>query len=741
MKTTVVTPFDSADFGAFLQAYCLKAYLESEGHTVKHIRTKSQEYVRELYYHKTPKTKREKYIPGVFEKQRKFGQKKYRIFTDAQKCFDVADGAEKTDVMIIGSDEVWDIRKAAFQTPFFWGKIGVPTISYATSIGDASVEEFRFYPDQIQQLKQFKAVLIRDENTAKFVETYTDHAPIKVCDPTILVSVDSYGEELTDTFVENHKCLLVYAHRLPRKIIKEIKAYAKSQGFKTVACCFRHDWCDYQCDCSPLQFSSLIRKCEAVITTTFYGSVFSFLNYTDFVCVSEDAKCTQLLEQFGLLDRILSEEIVCRDSIAHVLQQEINYEAVDSLIAVWRSKSRDALKEALTASQCKDESYDPTICFSDNCTGCFACAFICPKGAISQYIDEQGRTLPRIDMDRCVKCGMCKKVCPQRAPVELYTPERCLAAQRLHKEPMSGSSSGGIGAVLAEHFIKNGHVVVGSVVENGVAVHRMITSAEDLERLKGSKYVQSDMAEVYQDIKSSLAQDKKVLFVGTPCQVAAVRKAFKDNERLFCVDLVCHGVPPQKYLADHIKNVVDLDDVDDFAFRGAPVDYILKLFSCGRLIYQKSKNEDEYYYSFMKGVSHRENCYSCPYAQVNRCGDLTIGDFWKIDRSTLCEPFSGKISLVFINTKKGRQMFDEIRDQLICEEREIAEAVNGNDQLRHPSVKHKGRHDFLKGYVLHGDFNRAIRETTVAKEMQLVGIKRKLAKMLSPIKKVVRKLR
>lgn len=730
MKITIVTPFDSANFGAYLQAYCLKTVLERQGHDVSHVLTRDEGYVRNLYYHDVPCGKREMIFKNDFENQKEYGKKKYSIFKDAQKYFKVVDSFEKTDLVIVGSDEIWNVRKPVFQKPIFWGDISAPTISYATSIGNAKTNEFCYYPDQLQQLTRLSSVLVRDKNTFEFVEKYGVSNPKMVCDPTILLPVNEYGNELKDDFVKNNRCLLIYAYRLKKKTVNAIKRYAKKQGLKTVACCFYHPWCDYQCDCGPLEFSSLIRQCEKVITTTFHGCIFSFLNHADFVCIPHSIKSNQLLEQFDISDRILSSKSPSCDAIERVFSRGIDYSKIDEKIFEWRHISEELLAEAITKSQNDTTKYDSAICFSANCTGCLACAEVCPQKAISMQTDAQGRILPQVDMEKCIKCGKCKRICPQRSPVVLEAPRVCYANQRVEKEKRKKSSSGGIGAVLAENFTLQGNVACGAIVDKGKVYHKCITDLEEVDLLRGSKYVQSRVDVCYGDIRQKLQEGKKVLFFGTPCQVAAARKLFENMEGFYCVDIVCHGVPPMLYLQKHFEAVLPTQEIEEVTFRGNPKDYVLKVSAKNKVIYEKEKNADKYYYAFMKGLICRENCYNCIYAQAERSGDLTIGDFWKLDRASLVQSYEGKISLTFVNTQKGEELFKAISQQLVFEEREIGEAVRGNSQLYIPPAKHKKRELFMRKYMETQDFEEALDCTKIKNEMNMLILKRSVKAFL-----------
>jgi coenzyme F420-reducing hydrogenase beta subunit len=246
----------------------------------------------------------------------------------------------------------------------------------------------------------------------------------------------------------------------------------------------------------------------------------------------------------------------------------------------------------------------------------------------------------------------------------------------------------------------------------------MVRDEKELVLLQGSKYVQSDISGIYDEIRQELRSGKKVLFFGTPCQVDAMNSFFGRNENYYSVDIICHGVPPVDYLNSHLKNITGGRKYDRFRFRGSPDDFTLKVYNGEELLYSKSDLEDTYFYAFLNSLTYRENCYNCRYAKAERTGDLTIGDFWGIDTKSLKKAYDGNISVVLVNTEKGRELFERIRPQLVCERRETEEAVRGNPQLRRPSLRHGDRVKFLHAYMETRDFGQAIAVTGIEKAMK-----------------------
>ncbi len=361
------------------------------------------------------------------------------------------------------------------------------------------------------------------------------------------------------------------------------------------------------------------------------------------------------------------------------------------------------------------------ICPEKNCTGCFACKSICPMQAVSIKIDNTGKAVPFIAEDKCVSCDLCKNVCPEINKVQKNTAEYAIASvQRIRPDRLS--SSGGVATVLAEKVIEKGGVVFGCASKNGKIEHVAITNTKDLALLKGSKYVYSENNNAYKSAKEFLDCGKLVLYIGTPCQVAGLKNFLrKDYENLFTVDLICHGTPPTTYLEEHIKSNVKNKKWDRVAFRGEK-EFYLSVYDQDKLLYSRKNKEDLYFSAFLEGLTYRESCYSCDYASIERCADITLGDFWGLDRSKLGVDMQGRISLVLPNTQKGEKLLNECEDKLMTEVRPLEEAVNEKQgNLKHPSKRHEERDEFLRLYEKHG-FTKAITKTKFGRKVKRIRI-------------------
>lgn len=313
--------------------------------------------------------------------------------------------------------------------------------------------------------------------------------------------------------------------------------------------------------------------------------------------------------------------------------------------------------------------------------------------------------------------GLCKKMCSyQKEHKKLNKPQDVYAAFTQNEKLIKKSASGGIFASIAEEFIKQGGIVYGSAmqIENGKATvnHIRVDDIANLYKLQGSKYVQSDLKEIYGPIKKDLELGKKVLFSGTPCQVDAINK-FVNDEKLLTIDIICHGVPNNKMFNDYINTLEKKENAKilDFSFRdktkgwGLFASYTIKKNN-ENLRRLKPAYELSYYQLFLDSKIYRENCYNCPYARESRCSDITLGDFWGIEKEhpNIINKFNtvDGTSCVLVNTKKGKNIINEFSNKFILFDSEIDKVSKHNSQLRAPSIYPNNREKILKIYNKYG---------------------------------------
>ena len=419
------------------------------------------------------------------------------------------------------------------------------------------------------------------------------------------------------------------------------------------------------------------------------------------------------------------------------------------------------------------------ICDINLCTGCAACASVCAHKAINMVeVPPHGYLHPKINNDLCVDCGLCSKTCPANNPPEFNSPLTAFAAISKNHDDLMSSSSGAASSVLATHIIKKGGVVYGSVEEDYTHIaHQRIDSLGDLPKIKGSKYVHSYTTDIFPKVKADLQQGLEVLFLGTPCQIAGLRKYLrKSYDNLTLVDLCCHGVPSQKFLRDDVEHLCDVtfrnkgDMSKPWDRWGLYVTFRNKgdmskpwdrwgLYVTfrnkgdmskpwdryGIYLSGKEKNmiispflKDNYITAFMSGLLFRENCYTCPYARAKRVSDITIADFWGYQGKQI--KTDDGISLLMPSTKKGMQLIASCQSAFYCEERLAAEAIKGNGQFNHPSSRPKERDTFLRMYSedMQEAYRIALRD--YIKNYKKRILKGKVYKVLKPLAVLKRKV-
>jgi len=311
---------------------------------------------------------------------------------------------------------------------------------------------------------------------------------------------------------------------------------------------------------------------------------------------------------------------------------------------------------------------------SINCTGCMACMNICPVDAIKYRENKKGFLYPIIDRDICINCHICDKICPAlKLKSDRQIEQTIYAAKNKNKQVRMNSSSGGIFHELSEAILDSGGYVCGAIYDDDFTVIHEISNDKTIRnKMQGSKYVQSNMDYLYRKIEEKLGTNVKVLFTGTPCQVDGVYSYLKykriDTDNLYTCDIICHGVPSPKIYKQYLKDLENRfkSKIKSVNFRFKENNEITNIrieFENGEEYISNYTKGDYLYNLFLKDFILRDSCYRCNYANMNRVSDITIGDFWGIDKVDQSFNDNKGISLVIINSKKGKDIFNQISEK------------------------------------------------------------------------------
>lgn len=351
---------------------------------------------------------------------------------------------------------------------------------------------------------------------------------------------------------------------------------------------------------------------------------------------------------------------------------------------------------------------DPSLC-----CGCGACVAACPKGCLEMQPSEEGFEYPVLINDNCISCGICTKKCPIENPPQKNEIKNCYAAKNNNTAIRNNSSSGGIFASLAEYVISQGGSVFGAEldIEKRSLSHVEISKSEDLPRIMGSKYIQSKTDSVYPGIKKLLEEGKPVLFAGTSCQAAGLRLYLgREYDNLYIVDLLCHGVPSPKIFRAYVKHLEKKHGgyLCDICFRdkeknGWSITLRYDIQQNGKTKrHYVAAGLSPYFFAFLRGRVLRESCYKCPYASLERAGDITLADFWGIEKAGVTMDTAGGVSCVLVTSEKGERLFDAINEKTERLPVTQEQATMGNINFYKPTERPAQRNTVYSDLDIHG---------------------------------------
>lgn len=350
-----------------------------------------------------------------------------------------------------------------------------------------------------------------------------------------------------------------------------------------------------------------------------------------------------------------------------------------------------------------------TVCELNMCNGCMACVEKCHRYAIT-IKDDLKYYNALVDTKKCVDCGLCTKVCPRENDNDMSKPKWWYQGWA-DSEIREHASSGGAASAIIRAFIKHGGYVASCLFDSGKFVFEVTNEMAVARKFAGSKYVKSNPEKIYGKIQSLLKANQKVLFIGLPCQVAAVNQFIKDKTNLVTADLICHGTPSPYLLKKCLQEYGhDINTLTDINFR---IKSLYELNRDGKPI-AAFHTMDNYLIAFLHSYDYTENCYSCKFATLDRVSDITLGDSWGTE---LSGEVKNGVSLILCQSEKGKELIESAGLNLL--DVDINNAISHNEQLNKPSKCSKSRDQFFENYNRYNNFGKALVKTApgiVAKE-------------------------
>lgn len=337
------------------------------------------------------------------------------------------------------------------------------------------------------------------------------------------------------------------------------------------------------------------------------------------------------------------------------------------------------------------------------CTGCSACAAVCPKKCITMQSDSEGFLCPAIDETQCVDCGACRVACPVlRKSEQAEATPKGFAAVGSDAEIRLSSSSGGVFTILAEGILEDGGVVFGAAFgDEFKVVHKVVEEKSALSVLRGSKYVQSEIGDSFKETKRYLDEGRRVLFSGTPCQVAGLKSYLKkDYDNLVCLDFICHGVPSpdlwKRYVefcefknGSKLKIASFRDKTESWGSFSMRLEFENGSVQCNNL------SRDLYLRAFLSDVALRPSCYECSFKTVSRAADITLADYWDVSKIHP-EMFDNKgTSLLLIHSEVGQKLLDAVGDRMTLKPTDLERALKSNSAAVKSAARPVARGSFL----------------------------------------------
>lgn len=680
MKIGILTFHNSRNYGAVLQCYSLMKYLKEKGFQAEVMAHQCLKINDELSLWIPEKNIIKSVARFVFRLRKKIIFEKFiknKLILTKDEC----------DAVIVGSDQVWNEKITGNDKTFFLDGYGEHTrkIAYATSAGD----DIDINNENLKRISRFNHVSVREESLKRYLNERGLTADI-CCDPVMLTNVENLASQ------RNFKGKYVFLYSIcnDNKLKAIAKTYAQRHGLVLIS--NKNDFRFFN-HCKVEDYLSWIKNAQCVITDSFHTSVFSLKFHVPFVVNEINGDGVKNLRVTEFLHGVGAEQCLI-NSDEEITIPEIDFSFADKQMEKEKATSEKWLHQTLTGV---------AIAEKEKCFGCGSCSSICPTKSISMVEDEEGFKYPKINGKSCINCSKCLKVCQvfQLNNFKSSGIKDIYAVKHKNENTRLKSMSGGAFTAISDYALNQDGVVYGCILENSKkAIHVRAKTVQKRDEMRGSKYIESDLADAFVSIKEDLNSDRYVIFSGTPCQTAGLKYFLeREYDNLLCVDFICHGVASTRVWSDYVnwQELKNNGKCDKAVFRDKEKfgwhSHVETLkFNCGGQKEEKIISRDIFKKLYYSHNILRPSCYTCPYKKGEHHSDITMADYWGIEK--ILPNFGDEfgVSRLNLNTKKGQDLFEKIEEDLITHKIKIYE----DDKIKAVEVRGKktSREQFWKDY-------------------------------------------
>lgn len=742
-KVGIVSCYFKNNYGSMLQAYATKRFLDNNNIPNETInidgnkdfsKGKKKYYLSQIFNFSFIKSKlgmikmkfdtklNKKLGKNVAVRNKKYKEfrKEFNLSRTSNTYDDLTKlSKERYSDILLGSDQLWlPVNVVADYYTLNWVPNDINKISFSTSFGVSTIPN-KYNNLYKQFLKRINHLSVREDTGVKLIKEIAGLDAKLVCDPTILLTREEWEEVASKERIIEDKYILCYFLGNNIEHRKFAERLREKTGYKIVSLNHADEYVKYSdafCDIAPYdigprEWINLVKNAEYVCTDSFHGTVFSLLfnkiffnfrRYSSNSKASTNSRLDSLLNIVGISnERILTG----LEDVNKVLKYKIDFNKVNKNLSEYRKESKEWLLSSISWKE--DNIKHINITSKEDCCGCTACANKCPKNAITMKEDEEGFKYPSIDKKKCINCGICKKICPILNRLQLNGFEqKAYIFQNKNEEVRKDSTSGGFYSSIGEYVINNGGIVYGaSYNDNFIIEHSKATTLEELKKFRKSKYVQSDLKNIFSDIKLELDNNRIVLFSGTPCQVSGLKSFLnKEYEKLITVDIMCHSVPSplffeiyKKYILKKMKaktiKSINFRDKSKYGYK-----YSMMTIETDNGVYSEGIDTDPYLRAFFGDYSVRPSCYNCKFKTQKRVSDITIWDCFNINEIDKSYDDDKGTTRILVQSKKGDSILKKIENTKI-KEIELNDAVKNVKEMTNSVRYESKREGFFKDIV------------------------------------------